>query len=73
MARSSSEVPENVQLDHQHSYTYVFPVPASINYKAGFFPYMLCGCGHQAKIMPDEDWWVPAVEGVGPDDWATKP
>jgi hypothetical protein len=35
-------------------------------------PYMLCGCGNKAKIVADERWWVPAVEGSGPDEWATS-
>ena len=56
--------------DHKHEFTYVYPAPASVAFKNGKFPHMICGCGLVAKITADENWWVPEV---GPDEWALRP
>lgn len=53
--------------EHKHSFTYVYPAPAREAYARGEFPYMVCKCGLERKIIPDKNWWVPATH----DEWAT--
>lgn len=58
MARSGSEISEDVQLEHKHSYSYVYPYPADVSFRNGEYPYMLCACGDKHPIIDDRRWSV---------------
>ena len=68
VAGNSGDIPEEVLLVHKHSFTYVWPAPASRAIKDGQFPYMLCGCGLKAEIRSPDKW---SVDERG--DWKFDP